>query len=684
MSTDATIPAEVLSDALSNALAGRTVRVALFTTYSFDPGFFELNILPLLFDYPFSQVDKVRRIQLEDTLRTVEEVAVYYDRTALAPDALPAQLDFRRIDVRRETGVFHPKIALILVEEKSSEEDAFAPESLVVGMFSANLTRAGWWENVESFHFEEISDETVNPSRCSFRRDLLNLIRRIRENCHPGERHIALRRIHKFLKTRVNRKRTRKNVSKGRYHTRIFAGQSDLPSWLEEIRLNQWDWNLEIISPFFDHESTGTLERLLEGLSPRDARIYLPREADGTALVSQTLFERAAELGVRWSTLPSGLLRPGARGAQEKASPRRVHAKVYRLWSRDAGEVILSGSVNLTAAGHSAGHAGNLEAAFLVDTSGELRLARWWLIPIESEPTKFERISQEESEGAEKVLVDISFQYDWGAETLSYRVYEDSQVPLSISDVSGRVLFMLEKQDAGDWMECGPEAARVAGELLHSTSFLQVNHPDGSWRVLVREAGMEHRPSLLTELTPEEILLYWSLLSQAQQAAFIEEKLRAEAALEGIQETAGTRYLATDTMFDRFAGLYHAFETLSRHCEESINEGRERHAVVRLFGAKYDSLPVLLKKVLDRETADPVMQYLTFLCARQLRDRLRKSYREFWKDHRDSIEVLDRLVVQLPQLRKKLPLGTEPEDVAFLDWYERMFLREAPLPEVVE
>ena len=100
----AAIPMKVLTEQVAEAIDGRRVRSAVFTTFSFDPRFFELNILPVLFDQPFSQPDKVRSLQLEDALRMVDHLAVYYDRRALAQDGEPAQLDYRRLDVSRSTG----------------------------------------------------------------------------------------------------------------------------------------------------------------------------------------------------------------------------------------------------------------------------------------------------------------------------------------------------------------------------------------------------------------------------------------------------------------------------------------------------------------------------------------------------------------------------------------------------
>ena len=107
------IPSSVLSQQLSEQIQGRRVRTAVFTTFTFDPGFFEINILPLLFDQTFSQSDTGRRLQLEDALITLNDLTVYYDRRGLAPDSDSSQLTYNRIDVRRK-GVFHPKMILLL------------------------------------------------------------------------------------------------------------------------------------------------------------------------------------------------------------------------------------------------------------------------------------------------------------------------------------------------------------------------------------------------------------------------------------------------------------------------------------------------------------------------------------------------------------------------------------------
>jgi hypothetical protein len=318
-----------------------------------------------------------------------------------------------------------------------------------------------------------------------------------------------------------------------------------------------------------------------------------------------------------------------------------------------------------------------------VDIGDEVGLRRWWTERLDWEPASFVEDPGSETDESDAVVVDVSFRYHWGRETLEYRVDGTSAGPLTIAEPGGRSLFKIDRPRRGRWLDCGSEAARKVGELLASTSFLRVKHSKGEWRVLVREEGMSHRPSLVLSLTPEEILMYWSLLSPEQREGFLEEKTEAERILPGFPPMKGTRYDTTGTVFDRFAGVYHAFEQLQTHVRQAIDRGEDRAAEALLFGQKYDSLPVLLRKVLDRENPDPVMSYVQFLCAQQLRQGIAKEQSEFWREHRHDAQVLEELLGELPRLRDALPLEDDKERDAFLEWYEAMFVQKAQVESAV-
>ena len=672
------IPLKVLTEQVAEAINGRRVRSAVFTTFSFDPGFFELNILPVLFDQPFSQPDKMRRLQLEDAIRTMDHLAVYYDRRALVQDGLPAQLDYRRLDVSRSTGYFHPKVALFVVDDRGDTEGAeLVRQALIVGIFSANLTRAGWWENVECAHIEEIKDRNIDGARCPFRPDLLSLILRIRKSAHDSDDQTALDQIRDFVLRRTQRSRVGKNKSGGRYHTRIFGGQSRkvLSDWLGEFSLDKHNLNLEVISPFFDPQGEGPLRQLIEAVQPREVRVYFPTASDGESLVTRETYEAVKTLGAtHWARLSGEIVNRGRDDTSERLAPRRVHAKVYRLWKRDGPDLLLIGSPNLTRAGHSHGGAGNLEAAFLVDISGAGYQRRWWLEPLGHDAERFASPPPTEAEGLDVVGLDLSLQFDWGTKGLSYRLDDSTTNGFAILTTAGELLAAVRQPRQRRWTALDAEASSRLEELLLFSSFLLVRHGVQSWRILVREENMGYRPSLLMQLTPEEILEYWSLLTPAQRVQFIEARILDH--VEGLPIARVDRLHARDTLFARFAGIYHAFGCLERAVDTALADGRGREAEARLLGAKYDSLPNLLEKTIERPDDDPILSYVTFMCALQLRNALNHRHREFFRQRADHVRHLDALLGHLPTLRSTIELD-DPRADDFFQWYEQAFLRSA-------
>jgi len=100
-----------------------------------------------------------------------------------------------------------------------------------------------------------------------------------------------------------------------------------------------------------------------------------------------------------------------------------------------------------------------------------------------------------------------------------------------------------------------------------------------------------------------------------------------------------------------------------------------------LFGAKFDSLPELLVKTLEPENDDAVMQYIVFLCGKQVAQRVQQLDREFWKRHHKQRRRLENLLAEISRLEAALPLD-EHEREEFLKWYQEMFLTMIQQPEV--
>jgi hypothetical protein len=663
------IPTQALSEALQEQIAGRRVVAAVFTTFRFEPGFFEQEVLPVLFDQSFSHAEKVRLVQLEELVRQLEHVAVYYDRRGLIASGAPASLDVQRIPTTRN-GYFHPKLILLLVED---EDDDGIAESLIVGVTSANLTRAGWWENVECAWIEEVAD----GDRCAFRRDLMSVFSSIRDDERTRDGHVALDRMYKFMRFRVNDsvRRTKRGVLR----PRLFGGQQPLPEFVDEtLRLPADTYNLEIISPYFDGtDEAGALRTLVEVLAPKETRVFLPEADDGSAICRLAFFEAVSSMPtVQWGRLPGQLLRRG-KGAEDKQTPRFVHAKVYRLWSRsERREFFLIGSANLTHAGHSRANAGNLEVATLFEVQNPGRL-QFWLEPLDSDPVSFRaEESMDEEETAE--VPPLVVRYLWSRRKGEYFWEDDAPPKRLVFSSYGPEIAPVDGVKAGGWFELPEETSEQLGELLKSTSFLDVT-TDGTARgtILVREEGMAHKPSILLNLTAEEILRYWALLSAEQREAFHEDKLYDLLVARGLHPPKHITAATSDSMFDRFAGIFHAFSQLEQHVAEALDERHDTVAVYRLFGEKYDSLPHLVEKVSADEEGDAVTRYVTLLTARHLLRRLERDYEDFFAEHREDLRRVTGLLDASDRLHGQLGLADSSESRDFLDWFERMFLTDA-------
>jgi hypothetical protein len=675
-------PHAVLSEQLEERLHGRRLVAAVFLTFRFDPEFFEQEVLPVFLDVPLSHASVIKLVQLEDALRSVPVgVAVYYDQNGLVPEAGPSRLDVKRIAVRHRTGIFHPKNLFALVEDAEPNEDGHRARTLIVSCLSANLTRAGWWENVEVCHTEEIAEEDFTRLAEDLIGFLEGLERRVGDKASDG--HAQLRAILSFLRGTYQREH---RSMEGILHPHFFDGRTSVPEFLRSVTGNRLDGiYLEIISPYFDEGPTSVpLDDLMNEFKPREVRLFLPRANTGEALCSREVYEWVRNLpNASWARMPQELLRGGK---SEHAQQRMVHAKVYRFFAHQPKcEILFVGSVNLTTPAHR--HGGNLETGFLVELTPPRR-PDWWLIADTSRPREYEPRLEDEGNtttGGSKLSVRF-----WWNTTAAEVFWDDSSASPRLNVMSqGVEVFSVDGLPSKTWQSLPTLAGVELQRVLHSTSILTVvGEGDQPGLLLVQEEGMSHRPSLLFDLSPSEILRYWSLLTAAQRAAFLEARA-PEVALLSEGAALVSRYaplVQEQTFFDRCAGIFLAFGSLERSVLSALREGREREATYRLFGQKYDSLGSLLNRVLKDSTegkGDLIDHYVILLCAQQLVQQVRRQNIEFWRGHALDGKRLQEQLGVMQTLRDHLISRDPVEMPAFLDWFDRWFLHRAT-PVVME
>ena len=674
------IPQQVLSSALEHAVNGRRVLAAVFLSYQFDPEFFELEILPLLFDRGFSEQQKVRTVQVEEALREAGAVAVYYDRRGLIDERGSSRLDYQRVALMPRRGVFHAKNVLLLVQSHDHEKDQ---PSLILVTTSANLTRSGWWENVEVAHVLELNAGRVG----TIVYDLLDdpqgqpgLLRTLRDLDRTGEQHEALDRIETWLRAQARR------GAKARDDVRLYVGRETLPAFLSQVAGDVTACRLDIIAPFVeDTEDARTTRALVERLKPRETRFYLPPSEDGGAACSEGFFDAVASLPeVGWGRLPGALTRWSAK--DDDSARRFLHAKVYRLTCGDTRrEMVLCGSPNQTRAAHAGARAGNIETAIWVPQA-EDPYTESWLHPLgEERPATFipQRAPEDQEGLAAPYAVDLRF--NWADNVLTVHWGGEAPAPGSVVTVRGAGVSLFEVKPVilDRWVTLPEQAAAAMRKRLLSSSFVDVIvDGDEAGRVLVRETGMAYRPSLLEQLTAAEILEYWSLLSKEQQDAFLEHRLARFVEQEQSGTSAGRTKppeVAGETMFDRFAGIFHAFSCLDEKIRDSMAAGREKDVRYLLLGNKHDSLPHLVEEVLRDDTMDPVNRYVTLLSAKQLVERWHCATPD-WFNASDQLRLTEvaSSLGDIAAVRDALNLEGVKDATAFFQWYEGFFLADTP------
>lgn len=685
----AEIPTGALSAQLEERIGGRTVKAALFTTFSLEPIFFEQSVLPLLFEESFSTVPRLLRCQLEEALISGPPVAVFYDAGALvSTDGSNAALDFRKVPVFRRTGCFHPKVILLLLERApaDNQESEEAETALLLGVGSANLTRKGWWENLESFAFVEIGAQ----EKSSLRVDLREFLRILRKEAERFGEPEALGLIRRFLDREVKtfEFRTRSKL----FQPRLFFGQQRLPEFLAENLLISGDrFNLEILSPYFEGSDAGPLADLIEALDPREVRLLEPQPEVQGAGASRAFINSVASLGARvgWGRMPEAYLARKQTGVE--VTRRFAHAKVLRLWSQaQAKEFVAIGSANLTRAAYGQTKAGNLECMLLIESEGPTaRRPVFWLEPLEDELVQAKSLADVEGDKREETAP-LAVHFDWTNRQGDYCWFGNEVEEFALLGATEEPLASVRASSVGEWEALPEEANLRLGHHLESSPLVRVRWGGIESRLLVDELGLVHRPMLLLQLTPEEILRYWSLLSVSQRQVFIEGHASDDLAVSNLAAPRLQKLGATSGLFDRFAGVFHAFARLEERIHKALREGRAREAEALLLTPRHDSLPTLLRKLLDTEEGgtskeastnpDWTLRYVTLLSARQLIMKLQSSEDrevvEFAEPHRVALNRLLERVRDLKQVTDHVDLGSGSEKREFLAWFERSFLAE--------
>ena len=705
----------VISEKLTELLKNRKVKAAVFTTYTFEINFFESQVIPLLLNnnMAYSNDEWVKRGQVRVALQkartqTPLPLEVFYDgklfRNQPHTHKSP-RMEYLCHGVDLGNSAFHAKVAFILVYDEEWGSDC-----LLVGAGSNNLSYAGWWENVECQHWEEVWGSRWGIHRNSppaFLEQLREDIKYLQGKRRRGldEESGALGKISGFLNKEC--KEQRRKEKRIAYYG--IGSENHFKNFLKRSikDLSYQNWNLEIISPFFAKDTKNREHRFfLDNLGVNKILMLLPKSQDGKALCEKKYYDRIkGEERIHWAEWkPDFEKKLGAKA-------RCLHAKVYHFYNKRQSWAFV-GSVNFT---HKA-MGDNVEAGFFT----KLEKAGSLLKPLKEGPAEF-CVSEETAPGGDErgdEIPQIYLAYDWTKKELCGQIGELEE--------DGFCIINIHLPEGGDddyaikgWKISNKECyykdnTEALENLLKNGAWVKVS---GKWQsencyfpehlVLLQETGWIHKPLDLTYLSIQDILSLYADMN-------IERDINPDGLTKAIEGAEIRKQDSEDDddpkiqeFFCDYAQVFNAFGELKKRLrkekELAKEDGDSKQVEYYLTGNAPDSLPTLIQlaKILGPSeikegkksnkydnSQDPIISYLSLLCCKEIYEEMRgddkSSERPFLAKEQLEIvqDQLKKVDKYIDECKSKIVLeedGTSNRRERFLKWFEEQFSKDYKL-----
>ncbi|MCP3676293.1 MAG: hypothetical protein GY721_01510 [Deltaproteobacteria bacterium] len=667
----------VITERLLELIAGREVLAALFTTYTFEPDFFELEVIPLLLgqEMAYSTDDRVKRFMVRENLREADlPIDIFYDLPMFRRSGeCSPEMEYLCNGVNLGNRAFHGKVNLILLRDKQTDK-----VSLLVGAGSNNLTRAGWWDNIECQHWEEVRSGDVQRRFVNILQEdlvFLNEHRAFPSNDRPA----ATDLIVDFLATCKGSNSAEPVFYYGlNYPTK----RTNFVNFLQRnpSPLTQYsNWHLEIISPFFADDTENMEHETFLEMGVIDIKLFLPFDDEGNALCNEVYYAHIQEQdAIQWAVWKEDVARLlGLTGGHF----RHLHAKVYHFYNGRQSWVFV-GSVNFT---FKALHE-NVEAGFLarLNSPGPL------LEPIrETTNAEFAELDEvvpgmESGEEGGGSLPELHLCYDWVSKRLTGRTAKRKKYEINILGPEGNTVI-------GPWAlqyqktDYEGETQRLE-VVLRNGSLVKVKGFDAKDKstfpvhpVLLQQVGWSHKPLDLPALTAEQILaIYAGMPQERRQMLLVDAKIRALVlSAQGGELTTDTDDQVVDQFFCEYAELFNAFSKLRKRLDKSFEAEHYSQLDYYLTGAGVDSLPSLIERAQQEDTAgisiNSVTTYLLLLSALEI-------YRaEEFLERPNVANLGGQLVESIESIKKSKRLLLEDNSAKnrarFFKWFEEEFFR---------
>jgi len=636
-----------ISEAFRAVIGEREVVQAFFTTYSFEPDFFELEVLPLLLGNPaLSSNESIRYYQLQSLMRQhAGRLAVVYDLSVFDPQLAP-RLEVDYLPMRVGGACQHAKLMVLVVRDRKSKQ-----LSIVLGAGSFNLTKAGWWENLEVGHWVELSEGSAPGNILE---PLIYALRFYKARTPSPV-------LDSILSVAMAFEASAADPNCSFYFSGNGAAHRHFDTFITEH--TDADASLEVISPFFaDDGNNRTIIDFL-GRYP-SATVLLPLDEQGQALVDrQSVYEALPRDSITWGQWCESIRKSHL---DPKSPYRRLHAKIYQAHGEDPWCFV--GSVNLSFKAFRQ----NVEAGFLLKGVD----AKPLLVALQAPPDRFkvEVEASSASAAGDPEMPPICVAFDWQTDMLHTACKAPGELVLLNS--AAEILVSVLLNGADDQLCPAPQLKThlQGSSLMHARWLTDAGEAEGT--VLVSQRNLFCRPTHLPALDLQALLKIFIGMHESRRLELFGDlavRLLHASQDDGVQDEflpEPTAEGSFESFFAEFSQVNGAFWELAERLVKAEREGDFQTLAYYLKGQQPDSLRKVLGSIVGLDStnkeASLIVRYLTLLSVTDLLKRFAAHADEALIHEADkALTALERneLLTQLD--------GAEGEH--FIRWFKTKF-----------
>ncbi|MES3021462.1 MAG: phospholipase D-like domain-containing protein [Pseudomonadota bacterium] len=623
-----------ISEAFEQAVGERRVTNAFFSTFSVEPDFFELYIIPLFLDGAELSTDEtIRHAQLQHHMGH-ERVcfAVAHDFDVVHFECTP-RLEVDYLPVRVAGACQHAKIAVLEVVDSEGRV------AIILAAGSFNLTRAGWWQNIEVGHWVELS---VNHAPRNVVRPLRDALDFFGGNAHAAAITALIKRLDSW-------KEGPADADCEFYFSGAGAKRRSVPDLLRNVSRDYVD----IVSPFFSED--GNNQKMAKFLAGFERVQLLVPKKNNVPTMTEAVYT-ALKQSARWCQWHQDML-----GKERGFGDRILHAKIF---AGDSWRFV--GSVNLS---YKALYE-NVEAGFLLTNTPRLKL-----LGKEADEHVFSEVneSEEGSQEVEAVMPPLSLSFDWHDRTLRAISPESGTLTLFNQEGVAYPVCPLERHEASTLNIEGLDL-----QLKHSALIKAYwTNPHGATsqvrNLIVSQHQVYCRPTSLPEMDVRDLLRIFQGMKPAARAALIAQLAAAQARAGAGPTVTSNEFLPAlpsdqqqTSFFSEFSQVNGAFWNLKQKLKHAELNGRTDELNYYLAGEQPDSLRGLARALAsEAQTASvsTIVRYVTLL-----------SMDEILANHAGADDALRGQVRALiGALEDGDAFNAMDDKLRFLAWIKEMF-----------